>query len=84
MFKNTEKIKELFDARQSDFPRDLWDNYNAFWNAFTHIIRTIRNDAGHPISIDPVTEEIVHSSLLLFPEVSKLASKLKEWVDNYY
>ena len=79
-----DKIKELLDARQNDIPRELSDNYNAYWNAFTHMIRTIRNDAGHPISIKPVTEETVHGSLLLFPEITKLASKLKEWIDNNY
>ena len=79
-----DKIKDLLDARQSDIPRELWDNYNAYWNALTHMIRTIRNDAGHPISVVPVTPETVHGSLLLFPEISKLANKLKEWVDNNY
>lgn len=79
-----DKMKELLDARQNDIPRELWDNYNAYWNALTHMIRTIRNDAGHPISVTPVTEETVHASLLLFPEINKLSNNLKEWINNNY
>src|SRR5438094_10521740 len=41
--------------------RKLWESYESNWNAFTGQIRTARNEAGHPISIDPVTHSTVHA-----------------------
>jgi hypothetical protein len=46
----------------------------------THEIRTTRNEAGHPTSIDPVTPESVHASLLLFPVLASLAGEFLKWV----
>jgi hypothetical protein len=58
----------------------LLENFEAYWNAFTQQIRATRNEAGHPISIDPVTSDAVHASLLIFPELAKLADGLQLWV----
>jgi hypothetical protein len=53
-------------------------------NAFTHQIRTAGNDAGHPVSVDPVTPDEVHASLLIFPQLAALASQLKDWITSDY
>ena len=63
----TIKLKEAFD-------------YN--WPSMTHMIRANRNSAGHPGSIDPVTWEDVHSSLLIFPHIAKIAGQLTIWVSS--
>ncbi len=42
----------------------------------------MRNEAGHPSSIDPVTPDTVHASLLVFPELARLAKGLTDWVSN--
>ena len=42
----------------------------------------VRNDAGHPKSVDPITLEVVHGSLLIFPKLAKLGNNLKEWVKS--
>jgi hypothetical protein len=45
---------------------------------------TVRNDTGHPESIDPVTPESVHAALLIFPELAKLVANLETWVNKFY
>jgi hypothetical protein len=54
----------------------------AYWAAFAQQIRTVRNDVGHPSSVDPVTPDTVHASLLIFPELAKLQNKLTNWVKD--
>lgn len=70
------------DSKKGDFPRELRDEFEAYWNAFGQQIRTTRNDAGHPASVDPVTEDSVHASFLIFPEQAALSKKLYEWILN--
>jgi hypothetical protein len=71
-------LKIIFDAQK--LPRDLRARYESFWPAFTQQIRTARNEAGHPSAVDPVTADTVHASLLIFPELLKLAADLLSWV----
>ena len=47
-------------------------------------IRMARNEAGHPKSIDAVTPETVHASLLIFPELAKLCHELRSWISKSY
>ena len=63
---------------------DLAETVQQYWPAFTGQIRRARNEAGHPISIEPVTHETVHASLLIFPEILGLASQLKAWILSDY
>lgn len=72
----------FFDFHKSTFPRPLRDEFEAYWAAFAQQIRAVRNEAGHPTSVDPVTSDTVHASLLIFPEIAKLANKLSAWVVN--
>ncbi len=37
---------------------------------------------GHPTSVEPVTPDTVHASLLIFPELARLANSLAHWVAN--
>jgi hypothetical protein len=62
--------------------RELRERYEMYWSAFAGQIRTARNDAGHPTSIDPVTADTVHASLLIFPELAGLAGALWNWVTD--
>ena len=63
-------------------PRPLAEAFSTYYAAFAGQIRMVRNDAGHPKSVEPVRADTVHSSLLIFPELAKLVSELKDWVDN--
>ncbi len=79
-----DRLQVELDAQQKSMPRPLADMFNAYWAAFTQQIRTSRNDAGHPNSIAPVSYETVHASLLIFPELAKLATELRTWIGAHY
>jgi len=73
-------LKTILDAQ--NLAVDLKARYESFWPAFTQQIRAARNDAGHPSDVDPVTPDTVHASLLIFPELLKLATDLRKWVHD--
>jgi hypothetical protein len=73
-------LSTLLDARKGSFPKELREEFEAYWLAFAQQIRATRNDAGHPSSVDPVTEEGVHASFLVFPELARLSRSLVEWI----
>ena len=85
------KAKVILDAiadelklRQQTMPNKLSEAFAYHWPSFTHQLRAVRNDAGHPSSLDPVTPEAVHASMLTFPELARLAAELTEWVKTNY
>ena len=79
-----DSLHHLLDSRKGAFPKELREEFEAYWLAFAQQIRTTRNDAGHPSSIDPVREESVHASFLVFPELARLSCNLSAWVrDNF-
>ena len=71
-------------TRIKDMPRDLSERFESYWPAWTGLFRMTRNEAGHPKSVEPVTRDAVHASLLLFPEQAKLAYDLCAWVAASY
>lgn len=79
-----DNLSDLLDQRKNLFPRDLKERYEGFWHSGSDAFRLSRNDAGHPSAPDPVTEEVVHASLLLFPEFARLVEDLKQWISSQY
>lgn len=79
----TAALTKFFD-HGIDVKRDraLREQFENYWTAFTGQIRVARNDAGHPINIEPVTVDTVHASLLIFPELAALVDALSDWVTN--
>lgn len=77
-------IKNNIDSKRAIMPNVLFENYQAYWAAFTQQIRASRNEVGHPTSINPITEETVHASLLIFPELAKLSTDLSSWIVSNY
>jgi hypothetical protein len=77
-------IEAAITARKAVMPAPLFERFEANWPAFTHQIRTARNEAGHPVAVDPVTAEEVHASLLIFPELASLATQLETWIASGY
>jgi len=79
-------LHKLFDGLKTQMVKGkdnaLRDEFEAYWSAFAQQIRAVRNDAGHPTSVDPVTQNSVRASLLIFIEIAKLADKLKILVNN--
>jgi hypothetical protein len=77
----TDALQRFFDTQKARFPRELREAFEAYWGAFAQQIRATRNDAGHPESVDPVTPDAVHASLLVFPELAKMANELATWAN---
>lgn len=77
-------LESLLMAHKASMPRQLFEAFGSYWPAFTQQVRSARNAAGHPTSIDPVGEDTVQASLLIFPELVKLSTELKEWVTSSY
>jgi len=77
-------IEAALAARKAMMPPTLFERLEANWPAFTHQIRTARNDAGHPVSVEPVTADEVHASLLIFPQLAALATQLTDWIGSSY
>lgn len=88
---NNERIKTVIDeieviieSNKKNIPKPLFESFSTYWTALSGQIRISRNEAGHPNSVDPVTEDSVHASLLLFPEFLKLIGDISEWINNQY
>jgi hypothetical protein len=80
-------IKTVVDAmdrelhpRLKDMPKELQEAYASYWPSLTGHIRSLRNDAGHPNSIAPVSIDEVRAALLLFPDLAHLATALQTWI----
>ena len=75
-------LKSIFNDRSSNMSVSLREEYESYWPAFTQQIRAARNEAGHPQSIEPIKQETVHASLLIFPELSRLSCSLLKWANE--
>ena len=75
-------VEAEIEARRTQLDRRLYERFSAFWVAVSDQMRLARNDAGHPVSTDPVTHETVHAALLLFPEFAGLVRDLTAWVSS--
>ena len=76
----SDAMRSFFEGQATNFQRALYESFQAYWPAFTQQIRRARNDAGHPVSVQPVTADTVHASLLIFPELARLSNNLEDWV----
>jgi len=77
-----DSIHAFLSINKNSLPSELREEFEAYWAAFAQQIRAVRNDVGHPSTVDPVTPDTVHASLLIFPELAKLQNKLINWVKN--
>ena len=73
-------ITSYLDRQKGSMPKDLGESYDAYWTALAEQVRRVRNEAGHPSVLDPVTPESVHAGLLILPELAKLVSDLETWI----
>ena len=75
-------VSEVLGGYRAKMPIHLRELFDGHWPALATEIRTARNDAGHPSSIDPITPERSHAALLLFPLLAKLVADLGTWVQE--
>ena len=76
-------LHKTLSSRLAQMPHELQVEFQSFWPTFTQQIRATRNDAGHPLSVDPVAPDVVHASFLAFPEMARTASRLLAWIPAY-
>lgn len=79
-----EALRSELDLNKATMDVKLREDFEAFWPAFTQQIRAVRNEAGHPIDVDPVSDRKVHAALLIFPELAVLSEELRDWIRNTY
>lgn len=72
------------DGKKTSMDWKLLEAFEGYWPAFTTQIRTIRNDAGHPTSVDPVSDQEALASLLTFPLLAVLIDNLRTWVQKEF
>jgi hypothetical protein len=77
-------VHKQLEMQQAAMSFELREQFEAYWPAFTQQIRAARNDAGHPASIAPITPEMVHSALLIFPELAGVWAKLLTFAAEHY
>jgi hypothetical protein len=77
-----DELQHIVEGKKSTLQHGLREEFYAYWSAFTQQIRAARNDAGHPSSVDPVSPEAAHASLLVFPLLARLAYRLNDWATN--
>lgn len=77
-----DELARILDSEKGRMDRMLREKYEAFWSSMAGFTRMTRNDAGHPKDVAPVTREVVHSQLLLFPELVRLTQDLCAWVSS--
>ncbi len=78
-----EKFVFLYDVlcqRRRDLPPEIRE-LDTWLNGVFQVIRLSRNDAGHPISICPPSED-VFANLVLFRTYARYLSKLKEYLSS--
>ena len=77
-------LKAEVDSQKATMGQNLREAFESYWPAFTQQIRATRNEAGHPLSVDPVTDRTVHASLLVFPHLAVLSQELRDWIQKTY
>jgi len=79
-----EKLLKSWTQRNAhpSMPYPLAEQFSSYWPAIPGHIRMVRNEVGHPQSIDPVTHETAHAALLLFPMHVKLVLDLIAWIQE--
>lgn len=77
-------LEEALKQKKKSMPNKLFESFESYWPAFTQQIRAVRNEAGHPTSVDPIDEPTVHAALLIFPEIAYVASQLEAWIISSY
>lgn len=77
-----DSLSQYFSERKNKMPSGLSESVEANWLALTYQIRSSRNEAGHPTTLETITSDRVHASFLLFPELAKMITQLLQWLET--
>lgn len=78
----TDQIYKILLNSSSEMGHSLQEAYEVYWPAMVHQIRISRNNAGHPVDLESITFESVHSSLLIFPEIVSFTNEIVKWIEE--
>jgi hypothetical protein len=78
-----DEITDILARHQGAMPRRLRESYPMHWPSLSEHLRRVRNDAGHPSSIEPVTPELAHGNLLEFPLFLEIVVGLSRWLPTH-
>jgi hypothetical protein len=78
-----EALRGYLGSKAQQMPQPLRETFESYWPAFTQQIRVTRNEAGHPTSVEPVSEDAVHASFLVFPELVRVSTQLNDWIATH-
>ena len=79
-----EALQKELEMQQTAMSVGLREQFQTAWPVFTYQIRSARNEAGHPASIEPMTQETVHGTFMVFPELASLWAKLMQFAETHY
>lgn len=74
-------VERYIDDNDDIMDHQLHESFDAHWASFGQQIRAVRNEAGHPQTIDPITRDTAHAGFLVFPELAAIADRLGEALD---
>jgi hypothetical protein len=79
IFKKYELFERHFGGVKQRMPRELTDNVDSLLRGVFDMIRSSRNDAGHPAIGSSVNRDAVYSHLRLFTPYCKRVHSLTAW-----
>jgi hypothetical protein len=79
IFRKYDLFEKRFSTIKSRMPRELSDNVDSQLRGVFDLIRSSRNDAGHPASGGSVGRDAVYSHLCLFTPYSQRIYGLIDW-----
>ncbi len=82
IFRKFEQFERRFSGLQQKMPRALTDNVDSQLRGVFDLIRSSRNDAGHPAISGSVSRDAVYSHLRLFTPYCKRINDLITWFTN--
>ena len=74
-----EALARAVEARRATVDPALMDRFTVYWPLSEHL-RFTRTDTGRPARMEPVSAQVVHAALLLFPEYARLVADLQAWI----
>src|SRR5262249_44422583 len=79
IYRKYELFKRKLPSFQQNMPRDLTENLDSLLGGIFDMIRSSRNDAGHPASGSAINRDAIYSHLRLFPPYCKRVHDLIAW-----
>ena len=82
IFRKYEIFEKRFSAAKASIPKDLTSNVDSLLRGVFDLIRSGRNDAGHPASGTEINRDAIYSHLKLFTPYCRRIYGLIEWFSS--